>query len=91
MKLAMLLASIIPLLFVATNVEAHYGYKDKPGNLPKPVGADDPIQMPGPIDSDFNHVHPEDKPGNKPDSKELPGPDPRSSGVGPVYITIREA
>ena len=43
MKLAMLLASIIPLLFVATNVEAHSGHS--PGNMPKPDGADDPDQL----------------------------------------------
>ena len=65
MKLAMLLAS---LLFMATNVEAHPGYKDKP------VGADDPHPMPGPDDPDHNHVHPKEDAPMPPPSPPPPSP-----------------
>ena len=79
MKLAMLLASIIPLLFVATNVEA--ATVNRPGNLLKPVGADDRYPMPGTDDPDHNHVHPKEDapmppPSPPPPSPSIPMPPP---------------
>ena len=78
MKLATLLVSIIPLLFLATNVEAHPVYKiGKAGDVP--------IRMPGPDDRDNNHVHPGHKPGHG--DKPNPGqPDnkPRSAADVPM-------